>query len=115
MIEHKNVFIDGQWVPSAASEVLEVINPVTERVVATVPRGTAEDVDRAAQAAARAFPDWSQTSVRLRAAIFRKLARLTEARAEELTRTIVTELGYPITLARKSRTSVWSMTMARSR
>lgn len=103
MIEYKNLYIDGQWVPSSGSGLITVISPVTEEPVATVPRGTVEDIDKAAQAAARAFSSWSTTSVEERAAIFRKLARLTEARSEDLTRTIVTELGYPITLARRSQ------------
>jgi acyl-CoA reductase-like NAD-dependent aldehyde dehydrogenase len=61
-------------------------------------------VDRAVQAAVRAFPAWSRSAVADRIALFRKLARLTEARAEEITRTLVTELGYPITALRKSQT-----------
>jgi acyl-CoA reductase-like NAD-dependent aldehyde dehydrogenase len=51
------------------------------------------------RAAAKAFGSWSRTSVASRAEIFRKMARLTEARKDEITRTIVTELGYPITFA----------------
>ena len=103
MIEKKDIYIDGRWVRAHATGVLTVTSPVTEQPIATVPRGTAADVDLAAQAAARAFPAWSQTSVSERQAIFRKLARLTEARKDEITRTIVTELGYPITLAAKSQ------------
>jgi aldehyde dehydrogenase (NAD+) len=103
MIERKDIFIDGAWIPSTASGVLTVTNPATEQPIAVVPRGTAEDVERAALAAARAFPSWSQSSVGQRADIFRKLARLTEARADEITRTIVTELGYPITAASRSQ------------
>ena len=57
MIEHKQIFIDGKWVDSSGTDVLTVINPVTEEPIATVPRGSAEDVDRAAQAAAKAFPE----------------------------------------------------------
>jgi aldehyde dehydrogenase (NAD+) len=104
MIEHKNIFIDGRWIPSTASATLTVTNPVTEQPIATVPRGTAEDVDRAAQAAARTFPAWSRSSVQQRADIFRKIARLAEARADEITRTIVTEVGYPIAAAHRSQT-----------
>ena len=103
MIEHRNIYIDGKWVPSHATGVLTVINPVTEQPIATVPRGTSADVDRAAEAAARAFPDWASSSIEERQAIFRKLARLTEARKDEIARLIVTELGYPITLATKSQ------------
>ena len=103
MIERKDIFIDGAWTPSEASELLTVTNPATERPIAVVSRGTAADVERAALAAARAFPSWSQSSVQERASIFRKLARLTEARSDEITRTIVTELGYPITAASRSQ------------
>jgi len=105
MMECNQIYVDGQWIPSAGTDVLNVINPVTEQVIATVPRGTAQDVDAAVEAAARAFPAWSQTSVAQRVAIFSRLARLTEARSDEITRTIVSELGYPITAASKSQTA----------
>jgi aldehyde dehydrogenase (NAD+) len=104
MIEHTNIYVDGEWIPSMSTGALPVTNPATEEVIASTPRGTAADVERAAQAAARAFPDWSRSSIEQRAAIFRKLARITEARSDEITRTIVSELGYPITLATKSQT-----------
>lgn len=102
MIEHKNIYVDGKWIPSVSSGVLTVTSPVTEEPIANFPRGGVEDVDKAVQAAARAFPEWSRTSPEYRAGIFRKMARLTEARAEEITRTIVTELGYPISYAGKA-------------
>jgi aldehyde dehydrogenase (NAD+) len=103
MIERNDIYVNGQWIPSISSGVLTVTNPVTEQPIATVPRGGDEDVEKAVQAAARAFPEWSQTPVADRAAIFRKLARLTEKRSEEITRTLVSELGYPITLCRTSQ------------
>ncbi len=104
MIVHTQIFIDGSWIDSASKETLTVINPVTEEPVATVPRGNAEDVDRAAQAAARAFPAWSRTSVQQRADFFRRLARLTEAQADLITRMIVTEVGYPLAAAHRAQT-----------
>ena len=104
MIERKTIYVNGQWIPSTGTEVITVTNPVSEEKIATVPRGTAEDVDRAAKAAAAAFPKWSQTSVEERVAMFKKLARLTEARADELTQVMVTELGYPASQSRPSQT-----------
>ena len=103
MIQHNQVFIDGKWVDSSGTDVLTVINPVTEEPVATVPRGSAEDVDRAVQAAVKAFPSWSSSPIETRAEIFKKLARLTEARSDAITRTIVSELGYPAVQAAKSQ------------
>jgi acyl-CoA reductase-like NAD-dependent aldehyde dehydrogenase len=81
-----------------------VFNPVTEEPIATVPRGTADDVDRAAQAAAAAFGKWRESSVDERVRIFERLAGLTEQRADELTRTMVSELGYPAKQAHKAQT-----------
>lgn len=105
MIEHKNIFVDGAWIPSAGTGRLSVVNPATEEVVATVPQGTAEDVDRAARAAARAFPAWSQSPVEQRVKIFRKLARLTEQRSAELTATMLSELGYPVSKLERLQTA----------
>ena len=105
MIEKKQIFIGGQWLASAGADVLHVTNPVTEKRIASVPRGTAQDVDLAVQAAVSAFPAWSRTPVTERAALFSRLARLTEARADEITNTIVSELGYPVQWVAKSQTA----------
>src|SRR6516165_8812803 len=55
------MLIGGNWVDSASGEVLEVEDPAHRRPIAEVPRGGAEDVARAVQAAADAFPAWSRT------------------------------------------------------
>jgi len=54
MIERDQIFIGGEWRPSSGDGVIDVINPATEDVIAKVPRGSAEDVHRAAKAAAGA-------------------------------------------------------------
>jgi acyl-CoA reductase-like NAD-dependent aldehyde dehydrogenase len=105
MIERCEIFVGGRWMRSAGNDIITVVNPATEAPLATIPRGAAEDVDHAARAAAAALPAWSRTSVAERAAIFSRLARLTEARAEEITRTIVSEVGQPIASATKSQTA----------
>ena len=51
------------WVPSTGSGTIAVIDSTTEKVIGTVPEGTAEDVDRAVTAAGDAFPEWSPTPV----------------------------------------------------
>ncbi|MFC9454391.1 aldehyde dehydrogenase family protein [Streptomyces sp. NPDC056983] len=106
MIKREQIFIDGKWVDSSGDGVIEVINPVTEEVVATIPAGNAEDVDRAARAAAAAFPAWSRTTVEERIAVLEKLARLTEDRAEEITQAIVSEIGQPARIAVDAQAAV---------
>ncbi|WP_435862536.1 aldehyde dehydrogenase family protein [Streptomyces phaeochromogenes] len=60
MIERDAIFIDGKWVDSAGTGTLAVVNPATEESIATVPRGNADDVDRAARAAGWPFELWSR-------------------------------------------------------
>ncbi|MFD7776483.1 aldehyde dehydrogenase family protein [Streptomyces sp. NPDC059753] len=103
MIERDQIFINGKWVPSAGADVLEVINPVTEEVVVTVPAGTPADVDAAAEAAAAAFPAWSRTTVEERAGFLRKLAELTKKRSDEITQAVVSEIGQPYAIAAEAQ------------
>ena len=51
---HK-LYIDGEWTDSSGTELLEVINPATEEVIATVPQATPADIHRAVAAARKAF------------------------------------------------------------
>ena len=105
MIEQRDIFIGGKWVPSSGESTLPVINPATEETIANVPRGTSADVDGAARAASVAFERWSRTPVAERIALFDRLARVTERRSAEITRTIVSELGYPAAWVAKSQTA----------
>jgi aldehyde dehydrogenase (NAD+) len=103
---HQDIFINGEWVASSGRDSLAVINPATEQVIAEVVRGTADDVDRAAQAAAAAFPAWSQTPAGERADALRRLADLIEGRQEEIARLIISEVGQPIAFAIDAQTAV---------
>jgi aldehyde dehydrogenase (NAD+) len=104
VIERNQILINGEWTHSTGSGVIEVENPVTENVIATVPQGSAEDVDRAAAAAAAAFGDWSRSSLEERSAVLHRTADVLEGRAAEITRTIVAEIGEPLSIATKHQT-----------
>ncbi|MFE5708202.1 aldehyde dehydrogenase family protein [Rhodococcus koreensis] len=95
MIERKQIFIGGNWTDSSGSGVLTVVNPSTEEPYATIPSGSADDVDRAATAAAAALPAWSQTEPAERAAAIRRVADILEKRSDEITDAIVSEVGQP--------------------
>ncbi|HEY5281046.1 MAG TPA: aldehyde dehydrogenase family protein [Pseudolabrys sp.] len=90
---HAQMLIGGQWVGSASGEVLTVENPANRTPIAEIPRGRAEDVDRAVKAAASAFPAWSRVAPRERGKLFLKIADALEGRAEELARLIALETG----------------------
>src|SRR5919201_854280 len=82
-------FVGGEWVDSASGET-----------IADVPRGTAEDVDRALQAAKKALPEWLETTPGERAEVLLKLADLIDEHAEELAQLESTNVGKPLPAAR---------------
>jgi acyl-CoA reductase-like NAD-dependent aldehyde dehydrogenase len=94
--DHADVFIGGEWVPSAARDRSPVVNPATEAIWARVPDGSAADIDAAVTAARAAFPAWRTTSPGDRAAALRALAGEIEARSGEFTRLTTAENGTPV-------------------
>lgn len=54
-IENRQLFIGGQWQSGSGGEPQDIVNPATGQVIAQVPKGTIEDVDRAVAAARKAY------------------------------------------------------------
>ena len=77
-----------------------VLNPATEEAIAEVPAASAEDADRAVEAARHAFPAWRSVEPSDRARLLRGLAALVEEHGEELARLESRNAGKPITDAR---------------
>jgi acyl-CoA reductase-like NAD-dependent aldehyde dehydrogenase len=93
------LYINGAWVPSTGTGSIEVVNAATEEVMGTVPKGTAEDVDRAARAAADAFSQWSKTSVDERSKTLARVQEALGARSADIATLISKEVGMPFTLS----------------
>ena len=91
----EHLYVDGAFVPSTGTGTLPVTNPYTEQVLGHVPEGTAEDVDAAARAAARALPEWSATSLDDRVKACRAIAEGLKARAQEVALYASAEMGAP--------------------
>jgi aminobutyraldehyde dehydrogenase len=96
---YKNL-VGGEWVDSASGETMEVLNPATGETIAEVPRGTADDVGRAVDAAKQALPEWLETTPGERAEALLKLADLLDEHAEELAQLESTNVGKPLPAAR---------------
>ncbi|QGN48314.1 aldehyde dehydrogenase family protein [Micromonospora sp. WMMD558] len=94
-----DIYLDGHWVTASPGPTIEVHNPTTEQVVATVPAGTPADVDRAVAAARAAFDGWAATAPADRAARLDRLHAALTARADEIARTVALELGTPLKVA----------------
>jgi acyl-CoA reductase-like NAD-dependent aldehyde dehydrogenase len=89
---YAGAFIDGRE-HANAGDPLPVTNPGTGEVFAEVPGGTAEDVDAAVSAAARAFGEWSALAVSKRGEILLGAARHVEEHLEELIPLLTREQG----------------------
>ncbi|MBM7172862.1 aldehyde dehydrogenase [Streptomyces sp. G44] len=79
---------------------LDVLNPATEEIVATVPAATAQDVDAAVTRAARAQEQWAATAPADRARLLRRFAAQVDDHLEELARLEVREAGHLVGNAR---------------
>jgi 1-pyrroline dehydrogenase len=92
-------FIGGDWVESSSGEAMEVLNPATGEVIAEVPRGTAEDVERAVEAARKAWAEWRFKTPRDRMELLLKLADAIDENADELSKLEMQNVGKPAAIA----------------
>ncbi|MGK2239692.1 aldehyde dehydrogenase family protein [uncultured Rhodococcus sp.] len=104
MIRHEQFYANGKWVDSTATEFIDIVNPATEELIGQVARGTSADVDTAAAAAFGAFGEWSTSTVADRVDVLRSLADIIERNGDEVTDSIVAEIGQPRAWAQKAST-----------
>ncbi len=102
MVNYNKQFINGEWVNSSSSETIDVINPATEEVFATVAAGNREDVDKAVAAANNVYLDFRKTPVKERQAMLERIADEYEKRKDDLIETITNELGSPLSVSENS-------------
>jgi aldehyde dehydrogenase (NAD+) len=92
------LLINNEWVKSVAGKRFETINPATGEVICDVAEAEASDVDRAVEAARKAFTtgDWAQMSAARRGELLYKLADLIEQNKAELARLETLDNGKPL-------------------
>ncbi len=91
------MYIDGKFVDAKSGKTFEVYDPSTEDAIATVPAGSAADVDLAARAATKAFYDgWKTVTAQDRGRILFRLAERIRARRAELAELETRNTGKPI-------------------
>jgi succinylglutamic semialdehyde dehydrogenase len=92
-------FINGEWLAGSGAELV-TIDPSNGRQTWTSNESNADDVARAAQAAADAFEAWALRPLAERIAIATRFRDLLKEHAEELAATIAEEVGKPLWEAR---------------
>jgi malonate-semialdehyde dehydrogenase (acetylating)/methylmalonate-semialdehyde dehydrogenase len=101
-VETLQNYVGGRWVPSKATDFVNVHNPAFGTVIAKAPLSTRADLDAAVAAAEKAFPAWRDTPVVQRARAMFRFAHLLEQHFEEIARTVTTEHGKTIDESRGS-------------
>jgi aldehyde dehydrogenase (NAD+) len=106
---HRDAFyVGGGWASPAAGERLEVVSPSTEEVVGSVPLAVTDDIDRAVDAAGRAFTagSWSRRPPAERADVLDRAAELLAARSDDIAAITVDEMGCAISQSGRAQTGL---------
>jgi betaine-aldehyde dehydrogenase len=92
------LYINGKWVSPTSGEMFDVVDPSNREVFHQVPRGGAEDIDKAVKAAREAFDHgpWRAMTGKERASILRKMGDEITRRTDELARIEVRDNGKPL-------------------
>ncbi|HJR16027.1 MAG TPA: aldehyde dehydrogenase family protein [Gemmatimonadales bacterium] len=95
--ERYQMYIGGRFVDAATGSTFDVFDPSTEEAIASVPAGTAADIDRAVAAAVKAFHGgWKTVTAQERGRILFRLAERVRARRTELAELETRNTGKPI-------------------
>jgi malonate-semialdehyde dehydrogenase (acetylating)/methylmalonate-semialdehyde dehydrogenase len=93
-------YVAGEWRVSSSDEVSNVMNPATQKVLATVPASTPAEVHAAVAAAVKAYPAWRATPPEDRIQYLFKMKQMLEEHFEEIARITTTENGKTLTEAK---------------
>ncbi|MEK6620571.1 MAG: aldehyde dehydrogenase family protein [Chloroflexota bacterium] len=97
---HLQNYIDGRWVDSTSGETFEDTDPANGEMLATATKSVAADVDRAVDAARRAFDSWRLVPAPKRGEILYRAGEILLRRKDELAREMTREMGKVLAEAR---------------
>lgn len=100
---YPHLFIDGAWTAPVEPRYIDVIDPTTEEVIASVAVGGTADVDKAVAAARAAFSDFSNSTLEERIRLIDRIISSYEKRVDAFSEVIAREAGIP----RASRAQVY--------
>ena len=101
MRDYTRIYIDGAWVKPRDGKTIEVINPATECPVGHITLCTSADVDRAVEAARKAFITFSRSSRQERLDLLSLILEVYTKRQDDLADALTEELGAPKKFAKE--------------
>lgn len=112
MLELRQFYIDGRWVPAHQAGEHVLVDASTEEPFGVVALGSKADADAAVATAKRAFPAWSMTDPATRIALVERMRAIHIERTEEMAQAISREMGAPMDLARQAQAGAGPRHMA---
>ncbi len=89
-------YINGEFTRGSGTGTIDVLDPASERVLDTVPRGTEKDSESAYKAAREAFNSWKRTPANARANMMHEAAAKMRAHKEKIVHLLTLEEGKPV-------------------
>jgi len=96
----KGIYIDGKWKDASDGKTIDVIDPATGKVLATIADASAEDGMAAMDSADRAQAEWAKTAPRSRAELLRAAFEKVAAMADDFALLMSLEMGKPVAEAK---------------
>ncbi|WP_440880452.1 aldehyde dehydrogenase [Tenacibaculum sp. C7A-26P2] len=94
-------YIGGEFVNPTNDEWIDNLNPSNGEVYGKIPNSSVKDIQMAVDAAKKAFPIWSNSTLNKRSEILAKIARLIQEKQQELATAEAKDNGKPLALAKK--------------
>ena len=104
MIDKKKFYINGEWVDPINKQSLDVIDPSTEKSCAIISLGGKEDINKAVNAAKKAYETWGFSSKEERIKLLENLYVLYKKRWADIANAITMEMGAPKDFSTKLQT-----------
>lgn len=96
MVKVLKNYVNGQWIDPQNNGFIEVENPSTGEILAQNPLSTTDETNRAIDAAAKAYVEWSQTPVSRRVQPLYRLVKLLGDNESKITRVLSAEMGKSV-------------------
>ncbi|MET0287495.1 MAG: aldehyde dehydrogenase [Polyangiales bacterium] len=108
LLRRRAFFIGGEWIAAAGGERFMVVSPSSEEVIGEVPLATSVDIDRAVEAARKAFDQgpWPRMTAGERADVLARAAEELRKRAPDIAAVTLEEMGCPVSQAARSQTGL---------
>ena len=106
MRDYLKFYIDGVWVDPVAPKTLDVFTPATEGVAGRISLGSAADVDKAVQAARKAFETFSRTTREERIELMERIVEEYKKRYADMAEAITEEMGAPGWLSQRAQAAM---------